>query len=321
MLRPRPLPCLLLALGTFAGCRSASMGRPFRPLTPEERERAETLAKAQENMGRIDDPTLLFLTLDQNLRTWRELSVKGRERERLQLSSMEIALSRLVYNNFDTLLAAVKDGGDPEHRTIAAAGLGFARFPPGTDPPGPPVDERALEPLVALLEEPDDALIQNALMSLARLASPRTPVPLLLEMTLSHHNANVRSNAALALSHILTPEHRDLASTLYAALEDPEPKVRLHTVTALGRLGDPGAVGRLIGLLDDDPTPLVKANAARILGDFRDQSAVPYLAEGLTNDEAVVRVQCWESLKAISGEDLGTRPDAWLRWYQDQRKG
>ena len=312
-----------LALLAASSCHSPSADADAAPLTVEEQEELLRELGERPEIGVIDTPGTLFLSLDQNLRTWREILRSSEVQRVRQLDSVESALGRQVYLNFDTVLEGLQSP-DAEHRITAAAALGFARVPspgqPDYDPRFPPVHERAVDPLVAALESGDDALTRNALVSLARIASEQTPVELLLELLLSHHDPEVRSNAALALSKVLRPADRFKAiSPLYAALEDVDAKVRLHAVGAVAALRDASATGQLLVVLQSDESSLVQASAAYALGDLGDVSAVPHLANALLSKTGIVRVASQHSLRKLTGLDLGNHPQDWMGWYAEQK--
>ena len=205
---PTLRPLVVALLSGLSACSATSPSEAPRENTAEEEDRLKILRDADTNMGPMEDTATLFITLDQNLRSWRELSASGVREDQLKLESLEQAMTRLVYLNFDAILAAL-DGDDPEYRVTAAAALGFSWIPapdePGGDPEFPVVHPRAVGPLVDSLDEGDDALTQNALLSLARIGSPETPHAIVLEILVAHHNPQVRSNAGFALIRLLTP--------------------------------------------------------------------------------------------------------------------
>ena len=313
---PPPSLLALVVVCLFFGCRTTDSVETV-PVSPEESALLANQSTEKPVLGKIQSREFLFTTLDQNLRSWRTLTSSGDLLKRFQIESLEEAMTRHVYLNFDTILAEL-DGGDPEYRRIAAASLGFSVIPapdePGGDPKFSQVHERAVQPLIQTLDEGDDALTQNALLALSRIASPVTPIELVLEILLTHHDENVRANAALALVKVLQPHHADVAlSTLYAALQDESAKVRLHTVSALGTLHQAKSVDQVLGVFTSDDSPLVRANAARVLGQLGQEEAIPFLISGLKL--ASIRNECRRSLIRITGKDLGPDPDPWRRQY------
>lgn len=310
------------AAGALALLAACSTPEPvLEPITPEERA---GLLKAFEQFdpasARIDDPGTLFMTLDQNLRKWRELSARTEISDIEQRSSLEEVLTKQVYYNFDAVLNELQHGIDPEHRVIAAAALGFSRIPapdePGGDPEFPALHPRAVAPLMETIESGNDELIVNALLSLGRIGAPETSRQALVELMVKHHNASVRANAALALSAVCTPADSPLVlGPIYSALSDPNPTVRLHAVRALGKLQEKGALGPLLDRLRHDDTPLVKACAALELGRIGDFTAVSYLIDGLQSEAQIVTFQCHRSLVRITGEKEIKGYKAWREWW------
>jgi len=313
---------VLTGVGLLLACLAAGCSSPPEtetgPVTAEDLARRAERERQEPVLGKVESRNFLFTTLDQNLRTWRTLSTSGEWTKQYQLESLELAITNHVYKNFDTILTELLEG-DPHYRPIAAAALGFSVIPapdePGGRPDYPQVHPRAVQPLVSVLDEGNDALTQNALLSLARIRSPDTPLDLVFELLLTHHEENVRSNAALVAARVLGPEHRDAAlSTLYAALEDSSAKVRLHVVTALGRLKDPGIHGQMVAVMTQDDSELVQANAARVLGEVAGETAIPYLIQGL--GIKAIRTECRRGLVRITGEDLGPSLERWTSWYR-----
>jgi hypothetical protein len=305
-----------LASGWLAAC-SGGPETVQEPLTAEDL--AERAAPREPPLlGRVEGREFLFTNLDQNLRSWRVLSSSGQVTKQYQLRSLEDALTQHVYLNFDTILNELQDG-DPQFRPIAAAALGFSVIPapeePGGDPAYPQVHERAVQPLVNVIQEGDDVLTQNALLALACIASPVTPIDLIKELALTHHEEDVRSNAALVLAKVLQPHHRDQVLTaLYAALGDESAKVRLHVVSALGAVREHASGGQLIGVVTTDDSTLVRANAVRVLGDLGVEESIPLLISGLQSPS--LRNECRRSLTRITEEDFGDNVDRWRNWYQ-----
>ncbi len=76
----------------------------------------------------------------------------------------------------------------------------------------------------------------------------------------------------------------------------PDADVRRETVEALGRRRVPETVPVLTDRLLKDPDPLVRAQAARSLGQLGYREAVVYLVEGLKDTHAVVR---WDACTAL----------------------
>ncbi len=314
------LGSLATAAAFAAACSSAEP--PLQPLSLEEKRTLAELRRSDPNLGRIEDKGTLFLSLDQNLRKWRELSSRSELGDVEQRSSLEYVLTREVYFNFDVVLNELEHGSDPEHVVVAAAALGFSRIPapdePGGDPTFPALHPRAVAPLLEKIESSNDDVVMNALLSVGRIAAPETPRQLLVELMVKHHNAGVRANAALALASVCTPADAPLVQgPLFSSLSDSDPTVRLHAVKALGRLEDRSAQGPLIERLRRDDTPLVRACAALELGKVGDWTAVTYLIEGLQSDAPIVAFQCHKTLVRLTGKTDLKGYRAWREWWSE----
>jgi HEAT repeat protein len=309
-------------LAPLGGCKSQP---DTVPLTPAEQQDLSWINRIDPNRGKITERGTLFTSLDQNLRTWRKLTTSTEVGDVAQRNSIEQALTRQTYINFDTILDELEHGTDPEHKTVAAAALGFAKIP-GPDEPGgnsdfPALVPRAIPPLLTTLESGNDQLVMNALLSLSRIASPDMPRDLLIELMITHHNEDVRANATLVLAAIVTPADDTLVGpSLFAALSDPSHKVRLHAVKALGRIGDRNSQPALLNLLKSDPMPLVQACAAMEIGHIGNVYAVTPLIEGLKTGNDLVVYECQNSLLKLTGETTRRKYEDWrLFWSQSPK--
>lgn len=302
----------------LAGCHSEP---ELVPLDRQELDKLDALRHHDGKSAYVKDRGTLFVTLDQNLRKWRELCTRTDVADIDQRMSLEVVLTRQVYYNFDSILNELEHGTDPDQRVTAAAALGFSRIPapdePGGDPEFPALHPRAIAPLLAVIESGQDDLVVNALLSIGRIASPDTPRELLIDLMLRHHSADVRANATLALARIVTPSDAALVvGPLFSALGDSAPTVRLHAIKALGSIGDRTAEGPLIDRLRRDETPLVQACAAMELGRLGGFNAVDFLIEGLQSDASLLAFQCHQALVRISHRTDLRGYKEWLEWWQ-----
>ena len=111
-------------------------------------------------------------------------------------------------------------------------------------------DERAVQPLLNALRDPDSIVRANAAAGLGTNAAPEASEPL---MALLHDaDAGVRGNAAWALGELAD---ETLLPALLPLLNDPTPEVRGKTCWALGNVGEltgtTALVEPLLALLDD----------------------------------------------------------------------
>jgi HEAT repeats/FG-GAP-like repeat len=101
---------------------------------------------------------------------------------------------------------------------------------------------------------------------------------------------------------MLAGGHHDGHSTRYwtAALDDPDPKVRIEAMKALGAIGSQAdrAVPRLAALLTEDPDPDVRSQAAMALSkmDPASKAAVGELSRALEDRELNVRANAVQAL-------------------------
>jgi len=319
----RPRAALAAAgVGLLVACKSQP---ETAPLTPAEQQQYSWINRLDPKRGKIAERGTLFTSLDQNLRTWRKLTTSTAVADVEQRNSIEQALTRQAYVNFDAILDELEHGTDPEHKTVAAAALGFAKIPapdePGGNPDFPTLTPRAVGPLLHTLESGNDQLVMNSLLSLSRIAAPDTPRDLLIELMVNHHNEDVRANATLVLAAIVTPADDTLVGpALFSAVADRSDKVRLHAVKALGRIGDRNSQPVLLNLLKSDPMPLVQACAAMELGHIGDVRAIPPLIEALSTGNEIVVYACQTSLLALTGETRRMKQPEWRAWWNESPK-
>ena len=162
--------------------------------------------------------------------------------------------------------------------------------------------------LPPLLKDPDAEVRVQAAKALGRLKD-RAAAPSLLAM-LSDKESSVRAAAALALGWIGAP---GAVAPVGALLKDKESEVRIGAAEALGFLRGPQSVDALAGVLGDEDKAVRRA-AAESLGKLRDPRAVEKLIPLLEDQDGGVADQVWQALYQITGEDLGSKPDAWRKW-------
>ena len=201
--------------------------------------------------------------------------------------------------------------GDRNRRLVAAWALGFSRVPEnarGIVSPHP----QAVAALVAALDERDDELLRNELLALWKLGDTSVPVTPLLDLLVQHHDADVRSSAALALQTVLTEKTAPAAGdAVQVALTDSDPKVRLHATSIARRFPQPATTARIQELLAAETSPLVRANMALALGAARSRPAGPALVAMLRSPQAIESTSARQALAQVYGVDRGADPSAW----------
>jgi len=143
-----------------------------------------------------------------------------------------------------------------------------------------PWDPRAVEPLIAALQDTDSNVRDTASFLLGTFMDPRSVAPLIA--TLKDTDANVRMSAAWALGKTKDPR---AVEPLIAALEDTDVGVRGSAALALGEIKDRRAVGPLIALLKSR-TAGDRNSAARALGEIRDRRAANALQAAFKRRDA-----------------------------------
>jgi HEAT repeat protein/S1-C subfamily serine protease len=184
----------------------------------------------------------------------------------------------------------------------------------GAEPPPPdegPSDK--LDALIAVLEKSKVAAKRKvAAERLGRLGpSARRAVVKLLERVrdVNKEAADVRAEAAAALTKIGPPDKKDVPALIDALRDDAAPEARRYAAAALGKMGDAArpAVDDLVRACGDTDAE-VRAGAATALGvlgdEFRDKTYARLL-DLLKDGEKPVRKAAWDALAK-----LGKPPDA-----------
>jgi HEAT repeat protein len=156
------------------------------------------------------------------------------------------------------------------------------------------------EDLFAIVEDTDSdpENRERAFWLLSRLGTPGT-APALFR-ALKDPNASLRAAAARLIGESGIKESVDRLVALLQS--DPEPKVRKDAAYALGLLDDVTAVGAVVAALKDK-SPMVRGMAAESLAYLRDPSAVGSLLETLQDPSAEVRYWGAFAIGEIGGED------------------
>ena len=88
-------------------------------------------------------------------------------------------------------------------------------------------------------------------------------------------------------------------AALSQGLDDPDDDVRAKSAGALGRLGDPRALGYLLDHLLGDPAPFVRSRIAAALGQFDDPVVTDRLIRALGDPAWWVRMRSVEALERV----------------------
>ena len=103
-----------------------------------------------------------------------------------------------------------------------------------------------------------------------------------------------------------------------AAIKDPDSDVRLAACDALGKRGGAAAVAALSDALKLDLESEVRLAAAKALGETHDPAAVPALGVALEDQDPAMQYRAVNSLRAISGKDLGNDVQRWRQYVKGE---
>lgn len=292
--RIRYSAALPLLVGMLAAAACVTDDGPGAPASPENpgvpgpraggapaNPSAATEPRPAESAERLSEIGRTLQTLDKWVDEYVRLSSMPGDEARNQRTVKGAAIESEVQQIVETLLALALDAQAGVRQRVAVKSIAFVR---------PERADQAAATLVRLVDpRTERGLLTSATFSLARIASPRTPLDPLLAVVPSD-DRDVRSNALLAIWNILE-SRRDAGSVIDAgtqaavlpvvegALFDlSDPLVRGHAAAALGALGDPQAVDPLLNLLRDG-NAFVRTQTSLALGKLGDQRAVPAIAE------------------------------------------
>jgi len=196
--------------------------------------------------------------------------------------------------------------GAPRNRGIASAALGFTH------------DPAVLHLIINNVSAPDFEISANALLGLAILAAPETPLSPIREASMRENApASVRMNAAYALQKIALASRSDLEGQLTACvmplLQDPVGHVRATAASAAGLAGSTQLAPSLGDLLSGDTDPLVRTAAAFALGEMSALHMTDVLARALEDPDALVVGTARGALTKMYARDYGPEATPWLK--------
>lgn len=285
----------------------APEGVPVENTIEEPMKWSEGMNRDQRKIG------VILVELDRSLRIWNDLVLAGKTtRDARSVKLIEEAIAHDAAQHFDEIVDQLT-GDSPNNRRVAAAALGFTRIP------------RALSPLLAALEDPDEQVVSNALLSIGTLRAPETPLTSIASLMTDHPSGNVRNNAARALRALL-PQSSDeeermaVRTATRRAVGDAEASVRTSAILLLAELSDYESLERIALALDDD-VPLVARAASRAVAHIGANHAQSYGSAARALTAAMLRVErgavhdaIRTDLQTLSGRNYGDDTDEWLLW-------
>ena len=293
------LGCLLLA----ACASSSSKGGAAKGQIEVEDIDPARIKVVDESIGKY------LADFDLAMQAWTKLvTTASSETERRRARELENVLMSRANLRFDDLIEQLETG-PPHNRIRAASAVGFS----GRD--------EALGPLLAALSDSYGDVVNNALLGLALLGSPDTPLEPICELLTDSSEANTRSNAGFAMRTVISAggDGEIARRPARLALSDPEPFVRVQSALVLGLLADSDSIPALADQVYDE-LPLV-ANAA-IEALYMISEADPAhrgpvaraLIPARTGADPRVQEKVRRTLVRIAGLDYGKDVDDWLEW-------
>ena len=139
--------------------------------------------------------------------------------------------------------------------------------------PSSEVRQAAIDQLIEMTTDPSPQIRANAIEALSPITERVEPI---VALAINDPNEGVRSVAAMVAGkrNLAT-----LAPSLRGLLQDESPFVRCAAMFALARFGEPVDITELSSLLLDHPNPRIRSQAAFVLGELKEKSAIPLLQQ------------------------------------------
>jgi len=119
--------------------------------------------------------------------------------------------------------------------------------------------------------------------------------------------------AVQALGMFRTPE---VVGLLKSLLRHPSAEVRSEVLTSLDLQDKDQALELFKTVAASDPSPELRTAAFGQLGRFRDHPPVPFLIAQLQGKDETNRRTALETLRLLTGQSFGPRPQDWERWWE-----
>jgi HEAT repeat protein len=258
-----------------------------------------------------DVPIGMFLAdVDRALRAWTNLThTANTPEERRQARQLEMVLRHSTAKRADELIQQLETG-PPRNRVRAASALGFSG------------KEAALSPLLAALSDASLDVVHNALLGLALLANPDTPVDQICKLMETSTDPHTRSNAAYALRNIAEAggDAEGAVNSARLALVDPEPMVRVQAALILGLAADPRSIKPLADAIYDE-IPLVGKAAVEALvliaaDDGTNRGPVARALVRALETSSDTKPYVRRALIEVADRDYGREVSDWNKWAQ-----
>lgn len=128
-------------------------------------------------------------------------------------------------------------------------------------------------------------------------------------------NLAIRREVVLVLGRLPTEA---ATAALRLALTDSDPEMRVAACDAWRQRGGKEALERLSGVVNSDTDTDVRLAATRALAGFHDPAAVRALGVALDDSNPALQYQAVQSLRSVSGHDLGTDIAVWREYARGE---
>ncbi len=135
----------------------------------------------------------------------------------------------------------------------------------------------------------------------------------LIQTLLEEHDPRVRCSILEIAADFDTPAANAICE---GGLRDPDPRVRMTACDVCGMRGKE-AIPLLASCMETDEEIDVRLRAVRALGETGNDAAIAVLAIALEDPDPAVQYRAVDSLRQVSGRDLGNDVNAWRAWAAD----
>jgi HEAT repeat protein len=122
-------------------------------------------------------------------------------------------------------------------------------------------DDRAVEPIIALLDDPDSSVVNSVLRALWDIADERVREPLAAYIARAEVPFDLRRSAAFALAELGDPRAIDVLQHSFTY----ETRLCVDTIQQLGKIDDPRVRPLIQVYIDEDPESLCASQARATL--------------------------------------------------------
>ena len=127
----------------------------------------------------------------------------------------------------------------------------------------------------------------------------------------------LRRLAVVSLSRLMGADQA-WVKKLSSMAKNKDSATRQGAAIALAQLRTPGAIGLLYENLLVDPHRAVRTEALQEIANLRRKDSIAPLIARINAESGRLRVDVLCALRLITGEDLGSSPERWKRWWENE---